>query len=81
MNLNSKEVALVMAVVVALGNVVTTRWARGQVTPVSTPRNNTLHDSMSRFVILCRSLLIPAPVETIESEPASATVPIHDSSF
>ena len=40
LNLDSKEVALVMAVVVALGNVVKTLWARGQVTPVSSPRNN-----------------------------------------
>ncbi|HEY2377937.1 MAG TPA: hypothetical protein VGH98_18330 [Gemmatimonadaceae bacterium] len=40
LNLDSKELALVMAVVVALGNLLKILWARGQVTPVSAPRNN-----------------------------------------
>jgi hypothetical protein len=35
-----EQVALVMAVVVALANLVKTLWARGQVTPVVAPRDN-----------------------------------------
>jgi hypothetical protein len=35
-----EQVALVMAVVIALANVAKTIWARGQVTPVANPRNN-----------------------------------------
>lgn len=37
---NNKQVAVVMAVVVAVGNFVKTIWARGQVTPVAAPRDN-----------------------------------------
>ncbi len=35
-----EQVALVMAVVVALAALVKTLWARGQVTPVAFPRDN-----------------------------------------
>jgi hypothetical protein len=35
-----EQVALVMAVVVALATLVKTLWARGQVTPVVAPRDN-----------------------------------------
>jgi hypothetical protein len=35
-----EQVGLVMAVVVALGTLVKTLWARGQVTPVAAPRDN-----------------------------------------
>ena len=35
-----EQVALVMAVVVALAALVNTLWARGQVTPVASPRDN-----------------------------------------
>jgi hypothetical protein len=35
-----EQVALVMAVVVALAALVKTLWARGQVTPVAAPRDN-----------------------------------------
>jgi hypothetical protein len=35
-----EQVALVMAVVVALSALVKTLWARGQVTPVAAPRDN-----------------------------------------
>jgi len=35
-----EQVALVMAVVVALSALVKTLWARGQVTPVANPRDN-----------------------------------------
>jgi len=35
-----KQVGLVMAVVVAVGNLVKTIWVRGQVTPVTAPRDN-----------------------------------------
>jgi hypothetical protein len=35
-----EQVALVMAVVVALSALVKTLWARGQVTPVASPRDN-----------------------------------------
>lgn len=34
------QVGLTMAVVVAVGNLIKTLWARGQVTPVADPRNN-----------------------------------------
>jgi len=34
------QVALVMAVVVALANLLKTLWARSQVTPVTAPRDN-----------------------------------------
>lgn len=37
---DAKQVGLVMAVVVALGNLAKTLWARAQVTPVSDPRNS-----------------------------------------
>jgi hypothetical protein len=37
---DAKQVGLVMAVVVAVGNLVKTLWARGQVTPVTDPRDN-----------------------------------------
>jgi hypothetical protein len=40
LNWDAKQVALVMAVVVAVGNLAKTLWARGQVTPVTLPRNN-----------------------------------------
>lgn len=40
LNWDAKEVGLVMAVVVAVGNLVKTLWARGQVTPVTDPRDN-----------------------------------------
>ena len=36
---SGEQVGLVMAVVVGLGTVVQTLWARGQVTPVTDPRN------------------------------------------
>jgi UDP-glucose 6-dehydrogenase len=39
-DLDSEKMALIMAVVVAIGNLVKTLWARGQVTPVTDPRNN-----------------------------------------
>jgi hypothetical protein len=35
-----EQVALVMAVVVAVSALVKTLWARGQVTPVAAPRDN-----------------------------------------
>ena len=35
-----KTMAAVMAVVVAVGNLLKTLWARNQVTPVSDPRNH-----------------------------------------
>ena len=35
----AEQVGLVMALVVALGNVVKTFWSRSQVTPVSSPRD------------------------------------------
>ena len=35
---SAEQVGLVMAVVVALGNLIKTIWARGQVTPVAAPR-------------------------------------------
>jgi hypothetical protein len=37
---DAKQVGLVMAVVVAVGNMVKTLWVRGQVTPVTVPRDN-----------------------------------------
>jgi hypothetical protein len=40
LNLTKEQVGLVMAVVVAIGNLVQTILARGQVTPVADPRNN-----------------------------------------
>jgi hypothetical protein len=40
LNLDAKELALVMAVVVAIGNMVKTLWSRGQVTPVADPKND-----------------------------------------
>ena len=40
LNLDSRELALVTAVVVALGNLIKILWAREKVTPVSSPRNN-----------------------------------------
>jgi len=40
MTLDAKQVALIMAVVVAIANLIKTLWARGQVTPVASPRNN-----------------------------------------
>lgn len=43
LNMDSKEIALVMAVIVAVGNLVKTLWARAHVTPVSDPRNNDGH--------------------------------------
>jgi len=36
----AEQVGLVMAVVVALGNLIKTIWARGQVTPVALPRDD-----------------------------------------
>jgi hypothetical protein len=36
----AEQVGLVMAVVVALGTLIKTLWARGQVTPVAAPRDN-----------------------------------------
>ena len=36
----AEQVALVMAVVVAVSALVKTLWARGQVTPVAAPRDN-----------------------------------------
>jgi len=39
-----EQVALVMAVVVALAALVKTLWARGQVTPVAAPRDNEGHN-------------------------------------
>lgn len=36
----AEQVGLVMAVVVAVGNLITTFWVRSQVTPVANPRNN-----------------------------------------
>jgi hypothetical protein len=40
LKLSAEQVAAIMAVVVALGNLVKTVWARGQVTPVSDPRGS-----------------------------------------
>lgn len=40
LNLTKEQVGLFMAVVVAIGNLVQTILARGQVTPVADPRNN-----------------------------------------
>jgi hypothetical protein len=37
---SAEQVGLVMAVVVAVGNLIKTIWARGQVTPVAAPRDN-----------------------------------------
>jgi uncharacterized membrane protein len=39
-NLTKEQVGLLMAVVVAAANVLKTLWARGQVTPVTSPKNN-----------------------------------------
>ena len=38
--LSKAQVGLVMAAVIAIANVVKITWARGQVTPVTLPRNN-----------------------------------------
>ena len=40
LNWTTEQVALVMAAVVALAALVKTLWARGQVTPVTAPRDN-----------------------------------------
>jgi hypothetical protein len=40
LSLDTKQVALLMALVVAIGNLIQTLWARGQVTPVADPRDN-----------------------------------------
>ena len=40
LHLTTAQVGLVMAVVVAVANLVKTLWARGQVTPVTAPRDN-----------------------------------------
>jgi len=40
LNWTAEQVALVMAVVVAVAALVKTLWARGQVTPVLAPRDN-----------------------------------------
>jgi hypothetical protein len=37
---DAKQIGLVMAVVVAVGNLVKTLWARSQVTPVTAPRDS-----------------------------------------
>ena len=37
---SAEQVGLVMAVVVALGNLIKTIWARRKVTPVAAPRDN-----------------------------------------
>ena len=37
---DAKQVGLVMAVVVAVGSLIKTLWARDQVTPVTNPRDN-----------------------------------------
>ncbi len=38
--LSKEQVGLLMAVVVAVGNLVKTLWARGQVTPIADPRGS-----------------------------------------
>lgn len=42
-DLEDHLVALLMAVIIAVGNIVKTLWSRNQVTPVSDPRNNEGH--------------------------------------
>jgi hypothetical protein len=43
-NLTVEQVGLLMAFVIAVGNLVKTLWARGQVTPVNNPRDNEGHN-------------------------------------
>jgi len=40
LNWNGEQVGLVMAAVIAIGNLLKTIWARGKVTPVAAPRDN-----------------------------------------
>lgn len=40
LSLTAEQVGLLMAGVVAIGNLIKTIWARGQVTPVALPRDN-----------------------------------------
>jgi hypothetical protein len=40
LNMTAEQVGLLMAGVLAVGNLIKTIWARGQVTPVALPRDN-----------------------------------------